>query len=89
MEEQKTVPTDTQAISQLSNAINLRRLAIMAVVAVVVFLGTALLPLIYVGFDLSSSAYQGLLKIWVVAAALMIIVGLLTVVSSKRPTKPS
>lgn len=74
---------------QISNAVNIRRLTIIAILAVVVTVGTTLVTLVNSTFVDDASDRFTFLKLWIAFAVFIMVVGLFVIVFNKRLTKPS
>ena len=74
--------------AQVSNAINIRRITIVIILAVVVTVGTTLVDMINLVFVEDSSDSLALLKTWVGFAVLIMVIGVLVIVFNKRLTRP-
>jgi len=79
----------TQLDAQVSNAINIRRMTIVVILAVIVTVGTTLVALINSVFVTDLSDELVLLKMWLAFAVLIMIVGVLVIIFNKRLTRPS
>ena len=90
--ELQTAACETDATIQLnaqvSNAINIRRMTLVVILAVVVSVGTTLVGLIHAVFVTDQSKYLELLKTWVAFAVLIMMVGVCVIIFNKRLTRP-
>jgi len=76
-----------QPKAQLSVAINTRRIALALILAVFLIVGSELVGLAISVFYIDRSSAQGLLMGWLLFAALVMIVGLYTILFKKRLTR--
>ncbi|MBU1159295.1 MAG: zinc-ribbon domain-containing protein [Candidatus Thermoplasmatota archaeon] len=79
----------TRLDAQVSNAINIRRVTLVAILAVIVTVGTTLVTLISSVFVTDRSDAVTLLKIWLGFAVLITIVGVFAIIFNKRLTQPN
>ena len=79
----------TQLDAQISNAINIRRLAIAVVLGVFLIAGTALVTLMITTLDMDLAEKRSLVEAWSVIAGLAMVFGGAIFVFSKHPTRPS
>jgi len=84
---EREMDATVQPKAQLSVAINTRRIALALILAVFLIVGSELVGLAISVFYIDRSSAQGLLMGWLLFAALVMIVGLYTILFKKRLTR--